>query len=257
MAVEFVEFEQARASSGLRMVVVPRVPSPWGEAAKGILHVKGIPWVAVKLDPGNPGLLEWIGCASGPVAMYEDEPPRAGWAEILLLAERLAPEPRLLPRDPFERATAFGLSHEICGELGLGWVRRLESIHAGLSGDDGFPKPVAHYLADKYGYRADEADAIQPRIVALLNMLAGRLHAQRDAGSSYYMGDALTCVDVYSAAFMALFNPLPPEHCDMPDAMRAAFASASDAVRSALDPILFEHRDHVYQTYLELPLTLA
>jgi hypothetical protein len=31
------------------MVVVGNVPSPWGEAAKGILHIKGIEWAAVRL----------------------------------------------------------------------------------------------------------------------------------------------------------------------------------------------------------------
>ena len=31
------------------MVVVGGVPSPWGEAAKGILHIKGIDWAAVRL----------------------------------------------------------------------------------------------------------------------------------------------------------------------------------------------------------------
>jgi hypothetical protein len=31
------------------MVVVGEVPSPWGEAAKGFLHIKGVNWVAVRL----------------------------------------------------------------------------------------------------------------------------------------------------------------------------------------------------------------
>jgi len=257
MPVEFVDFEDARSRSGLRMVVVPGVPSPWGEAAKGILYVKRIPWVAVKLDQANAELIRWIGCASGPVAMYEDEAPRSGWAEILLLAERLSPEPPLLPRDAEGRALAFGLSHEICGELGLGWMRRLEAVHAGLAGEGGFPPPVARYLADKYGYREAEAGDITRRVVELLGLLARRLHAQRDAGSRYYMGDSLGCVDVYSAAFMALFQPLPQADCPMPDALRAAFGSVDGATKAALDPILFEHRDHVYRTHLELPLTLA
>ncbi len=257
MPVEFVEFEAARDRDGLRMVVVPGVPSPWGEAAKGILHVKRIPWVAVKLDQANAGLIEWIGCTSGPVAMYEQEAPRSGWAEILLLAERLSPEPALLPADAEGRATAFGLSHEICGELGLGWMRRLASVHTGLQGDAGFPAPVAKYLADKYGYREAESAGITQRIVELLGMLARRLHAQRDAGSKLYLGDALSCVDVYSAAFMALFDPLPDEHCPMPAPLRAAFGAMDDATKAALDPILLAHRDHVYETHLELPLTLA
>jgi hypothetical protein len=40
MPIEFVDLEAARDAAGLRMVVVSGVPSPWGEAAKGILHVK-------------------------------------------------------------------------------------------------------------------------------------------------------------------------------------------------------------------------
>jgi len=257
MPVEFVEFEEARERSGLRMVVVTGVPSPWGEAAKGILYVKRIPWVAVRLDQGHAEMIDWIGCASGPVAVYEDEPPRSGWAEILLLAERLSPEPPLLPVHAEERALAFGLAHEICGELGLGWLRRLASVHSGLKGEGGFPPPVAKYLARKYGYREAEAGDIQGRVIELLAMLARRLHVQRDAGSKYYLGDALGAVDIYSAAFMALFKPLPDADCPMPAAMRAGFEAVDEATMEALDPILLEHRDHVYRTHLELPLTLA
>lgn len=59
MPVEYVEFAQARSADGLRMVVVTGVPSPWGEAAKGILHVKQIPWLAVRLDQGSDELADW------------------------------------------------------------------------------------------------------------------------------------------------------------------------------------------------------
>lgn len=257
MPVEFVNFEEARDRKGLRLVVVPGVPSPWGEAAKGLLHVKQIPYVAVRLDQANSSLIEWMGGRSGPVAIFDDERPRSGWAEILLLGERLSPEPALLPKDPEARALVFGLSHEICGEAGLGWMRRLAAVKAGLEGTGGFPAPVARYLADKYGWRAAEADAIQPRVAELLRMLASRLQRQRGTGSSYYVGDRLTAVDIYSAAFMALLAPLPQEDCPMSEAIRAGFESVDDATRAALDPILLEHRDHVYRTHLELPLTLG
>ncbi len=40
MTFPYISVEEARARSGLRMVVVGNVPSPWGEAAKGILHIK-------------------------------------------------------------------------------------------------------------------------------------------------------------------------------------------------------------------------
>ena len=35
------------------------VPSPWGEAAKGILHVKNIEWAAVRLVYDSEPLKEW------------------------------------------------------------------------------------------------------------------------------------------------------------------------------------------------------
>jgi glutathione S-transferase len=256
MPIEYLESERARAAHGLRMVVVVGVPSPWSEAAKGILHVKRIPWKAVRLDPANDQLADWTGQRSGPVALYDDEAPRSGWAEILLLAERLGPTPSLLPADPAERTRVVGLSHEICGEEGLGWERRLQGVHAGLNGEPGFPPAVASYLAQKYGYRAEVGSRHRRRVTDLLEMLAERLHAQRKAGSQFYFGETLCAVDIYSATFMALFKPLPPDQCAMAEAMRPAFAYLDDLTAKALDPILLEHRNLVYAEYLELPLTL-
>jgi len=254
--MEFVDFEEARKRDGLRLVVVSGVPSPWGEAAKGILHVKKIPFVATRLDLRNAALTEWAGQASGPVAMYESEPPRAVWSEILHLAERLAPAPRLVPEDPEARALFFGLCHEICGEMGLGWCRRLDGVAAGLEGRGGFPAPVAKYLGDKYGYREGIGSEAHSRTIEILAMLAGRLHAQQEAGSEYYLGEALSAVDIYSAAFMALFKPLPPEQCPMPEPLREAFETLDGETARALDPILLEHRDRVYAEHLALPLSL-
>lgn len=257
MPVEFVDFEEAREASDLRMIVVSGVPSPWGEAAKGILHVKRIPWKAVRLDQASDPMAEWAGGRSGPVAFLNDEAPRSGWLEILLLAERLAPEPSLVPADAADRAEMLGLCHELCGEQGLGWVRRLQGIHAGLTTDgEGFPAPVAKYLAGKYGYRADEASSYSARAAGLLALFASRLRAQREAGRHYYRGDGLTALDIYSATFMALVDPLPAEDCLMPDAMRVAFGTLDEATASALDPILLEHRDLVYAEHLERPLSL-
>ncbi len=257
MPFEYVSFEEARDRSGLRMVVVSGVPSPWGEAAKGILHVKQIPWVAVRLEQGNADLVAWAGEASGPVAILDDERPRGGWVDILLLAERLAPTPALLPADAGERALALGLSHEICGEMGLGWCRRNAGVYATLvHGAPGFPPPVAQYLAPKYGYREVDGPRYGERVVELLRLFSGRLHAQREAGSRYLVGDALTATDIHLAAFMALFKPLPHEQCPMPPAMREGFESLDEPTAAALDAILIEHRDFVYAEHLELPLNL-
>src|SRR6202035_1261206 len=205
MSFEYVSVEEAIKRRGLRMVVVGDVPSPWGEAAKGILHIKGIAWAAVRLAYDSEPLREWAGQRNGPVAIYENERPRSGWAEILLLAERLAPTPSLLPADPAERALVFGLAHEICGEAGLGWSRRLQLVQAGLQNAGGFPERVARYLGKKYGYSPEAGAASGPRVTELVGMLVARLKAQHEAGSRYYVGDSLTAVDIYSATVSALF----------------------------------------------------
>jgi glutathione S-transferase len=258
MPIEFVELEEAKQRGGVRLVTVPGVPSAWGESAKGILHVKDIPFAAVRLVPGDNPVTQWTGEQSAPVLMYEDEPPRSGWAEILLLAERLAPDPALIPADAGERALLFGLAHEICGEMGLGWCRRLEGVALGLESDGarGFSKPMAAYLAPRYGYRPGCGDEAHQRVVDILGALSARLHAQREAGSDYYFGGALTALDIYSATFMGFFRPLPPEQCPMPDVIRAAFETSDPDTDKALDPILLTHRDQIYDHHLELPLSL-
>src|SRR5450755_1336503 len=130
MSFSYVGVEDAIDRDGLRMVVVGGVPSPWGEAAKGILHIKRIEWVAVRLAYDSEPLKQWAGQRSGPIAMYDKDPPRAGWSEILELAERLAPVPPLLPAEPAARTEVLAIANEICGEGGLGWTRRLQLIHA-------------------------------------------------------------------------------------------------------------------------------
>ena len=174
----------------------------------------------------------------------------------MLGGERLAPSPALLPSDATARAHTIGLCHEICGEDGLGWARRLQGVRAGLAGEPGFPKPVAAYLGEKYGYREEDADSLDARVHDLLGMLSQQLRSQQDRGHRFYLGEDLSAVDIYSATFMALFKPLPPEQCAMADALRPAFEAMDEATAKALDPILLEHRDFIYETYLETPLTL-
>ncbi len=253
---EFVSVEEAKQRSGLRVVVVGIVPSPWGEAAKGILYHKRVPYVAARLSTEGPAVKEWTRHDSAPIAVYENEAPRTGWAEILLLAERLAPASPLIPASPDDRALLFGLSHEICGEDGLGWARRLFGVHVSLAGGEGFPRPIAEYLGAKYGYRGDNGEAAGRRVIALLGLFARRIARQRQRGSRYLIGDAFTAADIYLATFMALFVPLPNDLCPMSDTFRTAFSAMDDATRAALDSILLEHRDEIYKKHLELPLTL-
>lgn len=256
MPVHYVELEEAKAANGLRMVVVPGVPSPWGEAAKGIFHIKQLPWLAVKHDAKDSEQRAWTSRPDAPVVFYNDEPPRSGWAEILLLAERVGPNVSLVPQAAEARAEMFGLAHELLGQEGLVWYRRLQLVHAGLQDDGGFPKPVAEYLSTKYGYRAADADSYSVRLGLLLGLFAERLHRQAAANSHFYVGNTVTAVDVYSAAAMALLSPLPPDQCAMHPGTRAAFETVTGSTAIDVDPILIDHRDRLYADYLELPLTL-
>lgn len=257
MTFRYLPVEEAIPHPGLRMVVVGNVPSPWGEAAKGLFHIKGIDWVGVRLAYDSEALKQWTGGQlNGPIAFYGQEPPRGGWAEILELAERLKPTPALLPADAAAREKVLGLGREILGEGGLCWTRRLQMVHAGLQSQPGFPAPVAKYLAKKYGYSQDAAPTYGTQVQALLASLATRLKQQRDAGSNYYVGNALTAADVYSGTAMALFRPLPHEQCPMKPDTRAAFEAVDPQTNAALDPILLEHRDRIYAQHLALPLSL-
>lgn len=256
MPFEFITTNDAIARDGLRMTVVSQVPSPWGEAAKGLLHIKGLDWAAVRLDTADPAQTALTGQQSAPTLMYGNEKPRSGWAEILLLLERLAPKPALLPLDPADRALAMGLAHEICGEDGLAWARRVQLVHASRQGAGGFKEPAATYLADKYEYSDKMGAAATKRVTDLLGMLSARLIAQRDAGSATYIGKGLTAVDVYAATVMALFRPLPHAQCPMRKSPRDAFETLDAETEAALHPILLEHRDRIYAKHLELPLSL-
>jgi glutathione S-transferase len=115
---------------------------------------------------------------------------------------------------------------------------------------------VAKYLGKKYGYSPDAGEAAGAHVVEKLGALAARLKAQRAAGSGYVVGNSLTAADIYSAAFVAMFRPLPDTQCAMEPSTRAAFESCDAATLAALDPVLLEHREKVYRDHLELPLAL-
>jgi hypothetical protein len=53
-----------------------------------------------------------------------------------------------------------------------------------------------------------------------------------------------------------MFRPLPHEQCAMEPTTRAAFEALDASTGDALAPILLEHRDMMYETFLERPLSL-
>lgn len=255
---DYVDIEQARHMSGLRMILLPGVPSPWGEAAKGVFWAKRIPFVRVRYDLGGPNaaLREWTGQTSAPVALWNDERPRTTWVDQLLLAERLGPEPPLIPADPEQRALMLGLSHEICGEMGLGWCMRLIALHPGLQDADSSGDTFLRALAWKYGYTPAAAEAAPRRVAEILGLLHTRLERQQRGGHRYLMGERLTAVDIYWATFAAMILPLPDEQCPLPEMLRQTYTNADPVVQAAASPLLLAHRDHVYRAYLQLPVDL-
>jgi glutathione S-transferase len=253
-ATDWVGIAEARSLAGLRLALLRGVPSPWSLAAKAIFDLKRIPYARVCRASGDApnALLEWTGQTSFPAAIWEQERPRTGWAEILLLAERLGGEPPLLPCDPDERAIVFGVSHEICGEMGLGWCRRLLGIEKRREQAPEDPQ-VANFL-QKYGSGEEGFAVAQARVVEVVRMLAERLQAQREAGRAFLVGSALSAADVYWATFSNMVALLPPEKLPLPEPLRAAFTHEDAEVAQALTPALLRHRDWIYERYLKLPV---
>ncbi|HXG18453.1 MAG TPA: hypothetical protein VNN62_05200 [Methylomirabilota bacterium] len=257
---EYISVEEARKLSGLRVVLSPGVPGPWSEAARGILYVKKIPYVKVRQDIGgeNRALKEWTAQTTAPVFAWNDEPPRSTWIEQLFLAERLQPNPPLIPASIADRMLMFGYCNELCGEHGFGWSKRLLLLHSVLSNPNADEKSRAfsQYLGSKYGYNAPEAGAAAARCAEILRTLTTRLEQQRAKGSQFFIGNQLSALDIYWAAFAALIQPLPHELCPMPPSFRKMYTNTDPTIQAAVAPLLLEHRDFIYRNYLELPIDL-
>ncbi|AKF07166.1 hypothetical protein DB32_004315 [Sandaracinus amylolyticus] len=236
-------------------MVASVLPSPWSEAAKGVLRLARVPVLAVRYRSGDAETAAWMGASNVPVVRYDDELPRTGWAEITQLAARLAPDRGIVPSDDAARVRAFGLLHEIAGEDGLGWNARAWMIHAGLEsgGARGFPLPVARYLSSRYALTSDAATRAPRRVRAVLSLLDAELARARAAGHAWLLGDAPSALDVYAATSLTPLVLRDDAECPaMVPSLRGAFASLRDALGDAVSPALVAHRERV----IERPITL-
>ncbi len=258
--LKYATIQEAKAMSGLRLILgASSVPGPWREACKGIFHVKKIPYTPVASagqDGSQRELIEWTAQASAPVAIWNDERPRSTWIEQLYLAERLNPDPALIPSNADDRVLMFGLINEIAGENGLGWQRRHLLINRTVSNPnaDQRTKDFWRRFGGKYVFSEEAAAAAPARVASILKSLAERLDRQKAEGSRFFIGDKLSAVDIYWATFAALIRPLPPELCPMATAFREMYTEKSPEVVAATAPSLMEHRDFIYREYLELPV---
>jgi glutathione S-transferase len=251
----WVGIAQARELPGLRLVLMRGLPSPWSLAARHVFEVKGIPFTPVERGADEAdALLAWTDRASLPVAVHGRERPRSGWAEILHLAERLSPRPALIPVDPGERALMFGLGHELLGELGLAWCRRLLGLRAHFEARPDDPEVRAY--RHRYGSGPRESETALPRARQVLALLAEQLERQRARGSEFLVGTALSAADLYWAASSHLIAPLADHLLPLPDALRAQLAAEAAPLRPALSPALLAHRDEIHRRFLRLPVEL-
>lgn len=245
---------------GLRLALTCGVPGPWGEAAKKIFEYKKINYVPVAQMAGedNADLVAWTGTRNAPIALYDDEPPRTGWYDILMLAERLNPDLPLLPAASEARLTVVGISNEICGEWGFGWARRTMMNHAGPTAGEAaeppFNEAAMTRLRTTYSVSLGDATAAAHRAADILRMMANRLHEQEAIGSPYFVGDTITACDIYWTAFSSALEPLPPDVNPMPEWMRRPYENIGPILEAAKDPILLRHRDRIYARHLTLPL---
>lgn len=251
--MDYVEVAEARKLSGLRLALSAGTPGPWGEAAKAVLKIRKVPFVPVRqyIMQANEELVEWTGFRNAPVAIYEDEPGVAGWIEILMLAERLGSGPSLLPDDQIERMLALGISAEICSPGGFGWERRLSMMNPDrpLQAGDG-----QDFMSRAYGVRPGVAESATRRVIAILEGLGRQLRNQQVKGSRFFVGDRLTAADVYWACFSQLVGPYPEELCPMGPDMRQVYSYVAPEIAAAVDPILIEHRDMVWEQHIGLPM---
>lgn len=251
--MKYYELHEIESKPGLRLVLTVGMPGPWGLAARALFDFKGVPYLAAAQHPGgdNSRLQALTGQTSAPVALYNDEKPAVLWNEIIYLAERLAPAPRLVSADMLLRAQTFGLIHEIAGPNGFGWCRRLQMFQPMMQSPE--PGAMMSELGYKYGYSDASAEAATQRCLNFLAGLAAHLHRQREQGSEYLVGSELSAADIYWAVFAGLLQPLPEQVSPMPPGMRDIY-TAPPVLSEHLDAVLIEHRDRIYQRHLSLPL---
>ena len=157
----------------------------------------------------------------------------------------------------------FGLTHELAGENGLGWSRRLMLLDGTLSLPTSvLPDRSPRARAGGRPRRASTAtapaaaQAAPARVAGILRLLSDQLAEQQRRGRRFLVGERLSALDIYWAAFAALISPLPEAQCAMPAGLRTVYELTDPALRAACSPELLAHRDFVYREHLELPVEL-
>src|ERR1700722_17721460 len=97
--MHYFSVTEARDREGLRLVLTPHSPGPWGESAKALLRFRGVPFIAVAhtASEANEDLYDWTRLRNAPIAIADSEAPLSNWLDIAMLAERRGTGESLLP----------------------------------------------------------------------------------------------------------------------------------------------------------------
>ncbi len=249
--MHYLDIEEAKAETGLRLVLTEGVPGPWSETAKAVFNHHKVPFVPVRQRGGgkNPELKAWTGHRNAPVALYNDEAPRVRWQEILDLSERLGSGSSLYPADIEQRVDMVGLSSEIAGENGFAWCARLVMFDAIIE-KQGIEAMAKNPMFYDYQYDPEKSAVVLERLRSILDYLATRLRH----GGDYLVCDQFTAADLYWAYFSNLLEPQSEEVNPMPSFLRNNYHMAATAL-GGFDDILIAHRDRMFARHLITPLT--
>ena len=224
-------------------------------SARAIFDHHGVAYTAVEQTGAgaNEDLRDWTRHRNAPVAVFNDEPPRTGWLDILNLAERLGAGPSLIPTERDTRMAMIGHINELIGEHGLIWQMRL--LMLGLGGPERAAKEAARnpMYAD-YGYTETARDEAPARIAGILDRFTRHAAGQQKRGSPYLFGDRLSAADLYWAYFSLIFATLPDALCPMPEPLRKSYDYSSAAIGGCAE-LLINQRDFIFEQHLELPMT--
>lgn len=248
--MEYLSVEEAKAQDGLRLVLTAGVPGPWSETAKALFGHHQVSYVPVRQDGGrdNPELVAWTKHRNAPIAIYNNEPPRVRWLELLDLAERLGHGTSLYPEDRQDRMLMVGLINEIAGENGFAWNARQLMLNANYeaAGEKAYRNP----MLKEYRFDPAEIDSVKEQLNSFLSFLSQYMTNQN---SDYLVADQFTAADIYWAYFSNLLSPQAPEVNAMPNFLRKSYELTATLIEP-FDPILLQQRDAIFEKHLVTPL---
>ncbi len=251
--MEYIEAEAAEDMSGLRLALTAGAPAPYSMSARAVLDIKGVEYVPVLQIGGgaNEALVAWTRQRNAPVALYNDEAPRAGWLEILNLAERLGSGASLLPDDIHDRMGMIGWVNELIGENG--WIWNMRLLMLGLGGPERAAQAAAkNPMFAQYGY--SEAARERAQAKAELIMTEFSKFAAAQSSPHYLVGGRLSALDIYWAYFSLIARTLPEDQCPMPGGLRKSYDYCAELMGGA-DEGLVKRRDWMFANHLPLPMT--